>query len=226
MHTFQRQLLSAVFAAIITACLALTATLSAAPAGAAPASAPLGGGTGIVVDGNAACTLTTIGHDAANRLVGITAGHCGDIGDPVTPEFDWDGGPVGTIVAQAPAIDVAVIEFDPARVTPVERVGGVTITGVGPPTAFPDIACKEGRTTGDTCGITWLTDPVRHETWTQICVMQGDSGAPVVVGTTLVGMINAFAEVPCLGPSVGTTMDAVLDALNSYGGPGAGFQPI
>lgn len=212
--------------AVVTAAAAATVTLTAGPATAAPAQTPMGGGTAIVVGGNAACTLTTIGHDGAGRLIGITAGHCGNPGDAVFPEFNWNDTPVGTVVAKYPAIDVEVIEFDPAVVAPVNRVGGVAITGVGSPTEFPDITCKEGRTTGNTCGITWLTDSVNQETWTQICVVEGDSGAPVVAGTTLVGMINAYAEVPCLGPSVGTTMDATLAALNAAGGPGAGFQPI
>ncbi|QDQ99262.1 serine protease [Tomitella fengzijianii] len=202
----------------------------ATPATAAPAQAVLGGGSGILLADAAgdvaACTLTTIGHDGAGRLVGITAGHCGDPGDAVIPEFGWDGTPVGTIVDDYPALDVAVVQFDPARVAPVNQVGGMTITGTGSPVDFPGVACKDGRTTGVTCGVTWLTDTVRHETWTQICVMEGDSGAPVVVGTTLVGMINAFIQVPCLSPTVGTTMDAALGAINAAGGVGAGFRPI
>nr|WP_235681090.1 S1 family peptidase [Tomitella gaofuii] len=222
-----RRAWTAAAAAVVTAASAVSL---AAPATAAPAQAVLGGGSGILlVDGAgdiAACTLTTIGQDGGGRLVGLTAGHCGDPGDAVVPEFGWDGTPVGTIVDEYPALDVAVVQFDPALVVPVNEVGGITITRTGSPVNFPGVACKDGRTTGVTCGVTWLTDTVRHETWTQICVMEGDSGAPVVVGTTLVGMVNAFIQVPCLSPTVGTTMVAALDAINAAGGVGAGFRPI
>ncbi len=201
--------------------------LATAPAAvAAPSQAVLGGGSGIIVGGTAACTLTTIGHDAAGRLVGLTAGHCGAPGAAIVPEFAWDDTPVGTLVAVYPGIDVGVIEFDPALVTPVNSVGGITITDTGHPLPFPGIACKDGRTTGVTCGVTWLTDTTRHETWTQICVMEGDSGAPVVAGTTLVGMVNAYLQVPCLSPTVGTDIDAALATIDAHGGVGAGFRPI
>lgn len=221
-----RTIAAAAAATAVTAAAGASAVATAAPAAAAPAQAAMGGGTGIIVGGDAACTLTTIGHDAAGRLVGLTAGHCGDPGDSIVPEFGWNGTPVGTLVADYPDIDVAVLEFDPAVVAPVNHVGAMTITGTGSPAAFPTVACKEGRTTGVTCGVTWLTDQVRDETWTQICVMEGDSGAPVVVGTTLVGMINAYLEVPCLSPTVGTDIVAAMNTINAAGGVGAGFQPV
>ncbi len=81
--------------------------------------------------------------------------------------------------------------------------------------------------TGQTCGLAYGEVPQSDTwTWTQICVLPGDSGGPVVVGTTLVGMVNAYVTVPCLGPQIGTKMTAILDDVDAYGGPGAGFQPI
>ena len=44
------------------------------------APTPMGGGSGIIIDNQLVCTLTTIGHDNGGRLVGITAGHCGGPG--------------------------------------------------------------------------------------------------------------------------------------------------
>ncbi|UYP18685.1 S1 family peptidase [Rhodococcus sp. Z13] len=191
---------------------------------------PLGGGSGITLgDGTRDmydCTLTTIGYDSAGRLVGITAGHCGDPGWTVKSENDIDAGVLGRFVRVNPALDYAVVEFDPGKVVPVNRIGGVTITGLGAPPGFLDIACKEGRTTGNTCGIVWGDVFQSRETWTQMCVVQGDSGAPVVVGTTLVAMVNAYLAAPCIGPEVGTNMDAIITDINRTGGVGAGFRPV
>ncbi|MDG3011083.1 trypsin-like peptidase domain-containing protein [Rhodococcus sp. D2-41] len=213
----------------VVAAAAVAATVGVMPANAAPAKAVLGGGSGIIINGDVACTLTTIGHDAQNNLVGITAGHCGDPGAKVVPEFDAAAGVVGTFVKSDPNLDYAVIQFDPNKVLPVDRIGGLTISRIGAPANFPNIACKEGRTTGNTCGITWMTDLPDNATWTQICVMEGDSGSPVVVGNTLVGMVNAYLELPCVGPEVGTTMQSIMADVNKNpapGGVGRGFVPV
>ncbi|MGY2063763.1 serine protease, partial [Nocardia gipuzkoensis] len=63
-------------------------------------------------------------------------------------------------------------------------------------------------------------------TWSQMCVVEGDSGAPVVVGTTLVGMVNAYLAVACFGPEVGTNMDIITADMNARGDVGAGYRPI
>ncbi|MFD4295313.1 S1 family peptidase [Rhodococcus sp. NPDC058505] len=193
---------------------------------AAASPAPLGGGSGIIVGDEALCTLTAIGRDSADRLVGITAGHCGEPGYSIVPEHRQDAGTVGRIVGKNRSLDYAVIEFDPAKVAPVNRVGNVTITTVGAPAAFPDVVCKQGLRTGNTCGVVWGDLLASNETWTQMCVIEGDSGSPVVRGTTLVGMVNAYVGVACLGPELGTDIDAVLADLNAHGGVGAGFRPI
>ena len=119
-----------------------------------------------------------------------------------------------------------MIQFDPAKVVPVNRVGGVTITHIGAPAAFPQVACKEGRTTGNTCGIVYGDVMQTGETWTQACVIEGDSGAPMVVGTTLVAMVNAYLAAPCIGPEIGTNLNSIIADMNASGGPGAGFRPI
>ena len=73
----------------LTALLAILAATvlagwGAGAAVAAPAKIYLGGGSGILVlkGGNsaAACTLTTIGRSKTGKLIGITAGHCGNRG--------------------------------------------------------------------------------------------------------------------------------------------------
>ncbi|MFF0492683.1 S1 family peptidase [Nocardia sp. NPDC003482] len=209
--------LSAVFAASVTAGVG-TAHAAELPV--------LGGGSGIVIANTTGCTLTTIGHDAADRLVGLTAGHCGEPGQSVVSETEPNAGIVGRVAATDHELDYAVIEFDPDRVAPSDRVGSVSITAVGAPASFPATVCKKGRTTGTNCGVVWGDVLARGtETWTQICVLPGDSGAPVVAGTTLVGMVNAYLGVGCLGPEVGTNISAIQAHLDASGGVGAGFRP-
>ncbi|NNH73892.1 serine protease [Nocardia uniformis] len=210
--------------------VAMSAALLGAGAGAAqadPAPPVLGGGSGIVIDNEFECTLTTIGHDNAGRLVGLTAGHCGDPGAQVYAEVARNYGVIGKFVYSNHELDYAVIEFQPGRVIPVNRIGNVAITNLGAPPQFPMIVCKEGRTTGNTCGLTWGdVFGTNYETWTQMCVVEGDSGAPVVVGSTLVGMVNAYLALACFGPEVGTNMTAIMDDINARGGTGAGYRPI
>ena len=213
------------FAAVVAATAGILGFVAAGSATAAPA-AVLGGGSGIVVNDELVCSLTTIGHDNAGRLVGLTAGHCGEAGSYVVPEASQDSGIVGEFVISNPSLDYAVIQFDPAKVVPVNRVGGVTITHIGAPAAFPQVACKEGRTTGNTCGIVYGDLMQTGETWTQACVIEGDSGAPMVVGTTLVAMVNAYLAAPCIGPEIGTNLNSIVADMNASGGPGAGFRPI
>ncbi|MFJ4654214.1 serine protease [Nocardia sp. NPDC088792] len=214
-------------AAAIGALCALVLGSGAGIGNAQPGPPVIGGGSGIVIDDRSLCTVTSVGHDAQGRLVGMTAGHCGGAGASISAEADRGAGRIGRIAVSNADLDYAIIEFDPAAIVPVSRVGGVTISGIGAPPAFPAVACKEGRTTGNTCGVTWGdVFGVTTETWTQMCVVEGDSGAPVVVGSTLVGMVNAYLGVPCAGPEVGTNMSAIMGDLNARGGIGSGFRPI
>ncbi|MFD7842019.1 serine protease [Nocardia sp. NPDC059764] len=207
--------------------VAIGTVLTGAGAAHADGGAVIGGGSGIIIDDQYECTVTTIGYDGAGRLVGLTAGHCGDAGSKVWAEKDRAAGQIGQFAYSNHDLDYAVIQFDPNRVIPVNRIGGVTITGMGGPATFPAIVCKEGRTTGNTCGVAWgdVFD-TNVETWSQMCVVEGDSGAPVVVGTTLVGMVNAYLAVACFGPEVGTNMSAIMDDVNGRGGVGAGYRPV
>ncbi|APE37845.1 peptidase S1 family protein [Nocardia mangyaensis] len=210
--------------------VALGAVLLGTGAGASqaqPGPPVLGGGSGIVIDDMFECTLTTVGNDSGGRLVGLTAGHCGDAGSRVAAEVNRGYGEIGRFVYSNAELDYAVIEFTPGRIIPVNRIGNVTITGLGGPAQFPTIVCKEGRTTGNTCGVSWGdVFQTQMETWSQMCVVEGDSGAPVVVGSTLVGMVNAYLAVACFGPEVGTNMTSIMDDINARGGPGAGYRPV
>jgi hypothetical protein len=196
---------------------------------------PIGGGTGIVINGDTFCTLTTIGTDNTGALVGFTSAHCGGPGAEVAAE-GVGRGPVGTMVAGNDGLDYAVIKFDPTLVTPVANVAGFEIDGVGPDPAVGDVACKQGRTTGNSCGVTWGPGQDPGTIVMQVCGQPGDSGGPVTVNNLLVGMIHgALSEnlpacvvkyIPLHTPAVVVSMNAVLADVAAKNRPGAGFVPV
>lgn len=224
--------------------LLIGAPLIAAVAMLTPAPAPahadqpvvLGGGSGIVVNGDAFCTLTAIGHDSAGRLIGFTSAHCGGPGAVVSAEGADSAGVVGKMVAGNDLLDYAVIEFDPAKVTPTSNVNGFQIDGLGPDPAFGQIACKLGRTTGYSCGVTWGPGQDPGTIVNQVCGQPGDSGAPVTVDNKLVGMIHgAYSEelptcvvkfVPLHTPAVTMSFNTQLADITAKNRPGTGFVPI
>ena len=180
--------------ALLPAVLAPVALLLS-PVAHAEGPVPLGGGSGIVIDGHAYCTLTTIGTDGSGKLIGFTSAHCGGPGAVVAAEGVPGAGTLGVMVAGNDGLDYAVIEFDPQRVQPVDTVRGFRIDGLGPDPSFGDIACKLGRTTGYSCGVTWGPGEDPGTILNQVCGQPGDSGAPVTVNNRLVGMIHgAFSE--------------------------------
>ncbi len=211
-----------VFAAVIAAILGLVA-VGIGNAEAAP-KVNVGGGSGILTlrGGNSAsaCTVTAVGRPTSGahkgRLIALTAGHCGRPGQVVLSERSPNRGPIGRFAAVNDNIDIGVIHLDAAKVRPVRTVRGVTIRSIDTrPVNFPTIVCKDGRTTGHTCGVTWFSDGVSH--FSQMCVVEGDSGSPVVVGNRLVGMVNAYYFVSCIGPETGTNMGVIMKQLNRWG---------
>jgi hypothetical protein len=234
LETTYRRLLC-VAAVLVTTTSAGLAGLYGAPAG-ADDRLPLGGGAGIVVNGDTLCTLTTIGTDGKGELIGFTSAHCGGPGAQVAAEAAKDRGILGTMVSGNDSLDYAVIQFDPAKVTPVANFGGFVINGIGPEPAFGQVACKQGRTTGNSCGVTWGPGQDPGTIVMQVCGQPGDSGGPVTVNNLLVGMIHgAFSEnlpaciikyIPLHTPAVVQSINAVLADLNAKNRPGAGFVPV
>ncbi|QYL25803.1 S1 family peptidase [Mycolicibacterium diernhoferi] len=212
------------------------AALLTAPAAQADGPVELGGGSGIVIDGHAFCTLTAIGHDAQGKLVGFTSAHCGGPGAVVAAEGLQSAGTLGVMVAGNDSLDYAVIEFDPQRVRPVNTVKGFRIDGLAPDPSFGQVACKLGRTTGYSCGVTWGPGQDPGTILNQVCGQPGDSGAPVTVDNRLVGMIHgAFTEelptcvvkyVPLHTPAVTMSINSVLADITAKNRPGTGFVPV
>jgi hypothetical protein len=221
---------------VSAAIVALGLALLPVPTASAADPIPLGGGSGLVVNGETLCTLTTIGNDNRGNLIGFTSAHCGGPGAQVAAEGLENAGVVGTMVAGNDALDYAVIQFDPAKVRPVNSVNGFQIDGLGPDPVTGDIACKLGRTTGYSCGVTWGPGKDPGTFINQVCGQPGDSGAPVTVNNRLVGMIHgAFSEglptcvikyIPLHTPAVNMSFNAQLADITAKNRPGTGFVPV
>lgn len=217
------------------ALLGLVALVPMAPQAVAADKVPMGGGAGIVVNGDTFCTLTTIGNDKTGALIGFTSAHCGGPGAEVAAEGAEDRGVLGTMVAGNDGLDYAVIRFDPDKVAPVSNWKGFVIDGIGPDPAFGQVACKLGRTTGYSCGVTWGPGETPGTIVNQVCGRPGDSGGPVTVNNKLVGMIHgAFTDglptciikyIPLHTPAITMSMNSVLADVTTKGRPGAGFVP-
>ncbi|MGE2724264.1 S1 family peptidase [Mycolicibacterium pulveris] len=220
----------------LTALAALLALVAVTPVADAEGPVVLGGGSGLIVNGETMCTLTAIGHDNRGNLVGFTSAHCGGPGAQVAAESTPNAGVVGVMVAGNDALDYAVIQFDPAKVRPVNNIDGFQIDGLGPDPVVGDIACKLGRTTGYSCGVTWGPGTEPGTFVNQVCGGPGDSGAPVTVNNRLVGMIHgAFSEnlptciikyIPLHTPAVTMSFNTQLADITAKSRPGTGFVPI
>lgn len=219
-----------------TIAVAITTLIATSVIAQAQALIPLGGGSGLVVNGETLCTLTAIGNDYRGKLVGFTSAHCGGPGAVVGAEGADGAGVLGTMVAGNDALDYAVIEFDPQKVRPLNTVSGFQIDGLGPDPAAGDIACKLGRTTGYSCGVTWGPGEEPGTIVNQVCGQPGDSGAPVTVNHRLVGMIHgAFSKalptcvikyIPLHTPAVTMSFNTQLADITAKNRAGTGFVPV
>ncbi|MFD4701168.1 chymotrypsin family serine protease [Streptomyces niveus] len=136
----------------------------------------------------------------------LVTGAIGEVTYVSTPNNLFSGGPKG--------LDYAVIKLDESRVKATDTVGDVIITSIGAPPAVGTRMCKQGHRTGITCGMRTGTNGIwfTHLIWTDF----GDSGSPVVAGTTLVG--NAW------GGLHSSPIRNIIDEMTTHGGVGTGFH--
>lgn len=195
-----------------------------------------GPSTPIYVGQDTMCTLTVAGVDGAGRQVGVTASHCGEVGDQVSSADSWQLGPSGTVVSTNEYLDYAVIEFG-SNAAVTRSYNGVTVNSLDSGGVNRgDVLCKQGVATGHDCATTWLAGEEAHVT--QLCAMAGDSGAPVLAGDRLVGHISRSAlpvpnghllscRTPLQGvlhaPTASVAVNPVLGDIDARGGVGAGL---
>lgn len=194
-----------------------------------------GPGTPIYLGHNSMCTLAVAGTDAQGRKIGITAGHCGKVGDTVRSADSYWVGDSGTVVSTGTTSDYSLIELG-SNATISNSYNGVTVDAVGGQVSSGEHLCKNGVATGYTCGLVWTAD--QRTTMSQVCATQGDSGAPLLAGTRLVGIMSGgiipnydlACKTPLQGPffmpSLSTNMDQVLIEMDSKDGPGTGFSTL
>jgi hypothetical protein len=217
------------------------ATALVAPA-AAQAAVPVAGGTPVLVGGVAGCTLTAAGYDSAGTPVAFTAAHCSDrINAPVLLRDDQRAGVIGTVATRNELLDYSVIRLNPGVAVPVRQPG---VTGRGAAPGFGAVVCKDGATTGHTCGITWQREG--DEFWAHACAGHGDSGGPVTHDGRLVGLLSGGQMAPAAGPigsvsallppcihpaqspffvpAVAYSFDAIVADATARNWPGRGFQ--
>ena len=185
--------------------------------GSATGDAALGGDAFGATSGNTGlrCSFGFNGTDGSGRTVNISAGHC----DPnraaagtsnssqVFPMVNNQTGPrVGYFAKSSfDGRDYSIINIDDnakyrfennsVRV-PFNR--SVNITGTADPVVGAPV-CKAGSTTGFSCGVVTgvnrvakvLDHTLDNGFTTNICVLQGDSGGPIVSGTLAVGITSA-----------------------------------
>lgn len=195
---------------------------------AAEGRALFGPGTPLFIGNDKMCTLAIAGFDRHGNKVGLTAGHCGGVGTPIMSADAPGAGVAGHIVQVVPEKDFALIQFGP-NVQLTRSYNGVTINAVGGQAAPLQNLCKKGVATGFTCGPAW--DAYNS----QVCAMQGDSGAPMMLGDRLVGVLSGGNPIVPAGacttpwqgplhmPTITTPIDVVLGHLDAQGGTGAGF---
>ncbi|CCQ13623.1 putative uncharacterized protein [Rhodococcus sp. AW25M09] len=213
---------SGLFAAAVLAVSAM------APGTAAAAPLPVvGPGSGFVTTGGlddlTVCSIAAVGYDNAGRLVALTAGHCIlRPGLPVTL-VGSPTAPVGTTAVEHWGPDYGVIVLDPAAVTPVSSLGGVTVTDVGTGSVGQQV-CKTGLGSGLTCGS--IVDARGSDLMSDAITVWGDSGGPLVIGTTLVGIASHASGEPLISPTAYASAPESLRLLSASGAPGAGFRPV
>ncbi|QWF83959.1 S1 family peptidase [Amycolatopsis sp. CA-230715] len=173
---------------------------------------------------NAHCFYDTDGKQTLGDKVYYDKTPAGTAAAPLkTSETDLETGVIGTVeyVSKSnpvgspsdPGLDYSVIKFDKTKVVPTQTVGETTITGIGSPPVPGTRMCKQGQTSGLTCGFELSTSgPYFGHT---ILEFPGDSGSPVVLNGKLIG--NQWAA------GLSTSMVAIKADLDSRGGIGAGF---
>ncbi|MDV7991209.1 hypothetical protein [Rhodococcus sp. IEGM 1374] len=213
---------SGLFAAAVLAVSAM------APGTAAAAPLPVvGPGSGFVTTGGiddlTACSIAAVGYDDAGRLVALTAGHCIlRTGLPVTL-VGSPAAPVGTTAVGHWGPDYGVIVLDPTKVIPVASLGGVTVTDIGIGSVGQPV-CKSGVGSGLTCGT--IVENRGGDLMSDAVTVWADSGAPLVAGTTLVGIASHASGAPLLSPTAYASASESMRLLNASGAPGAGFRPV
>ncbi|RMI28695.1 S1 family peptidase [Nocardia stercoris] len=165
------------------------------------------------------CSLGFNGTDANGNVVNITAGHCNPNvstagTDAAATVYDLVGDSTGVQVGTISQSSLANEDYSIVAINgdnagrfsnSLVRVPGqapVTLTGTALPVVGAPV-CKSGSRSGFNCGTVNAVDQVvqvgsrqmTHSFSANICAVQGDSGGPIITGTSALG-ISSASSVP------------------------------
>lgn len=173
------------------------------------------------------CTMGVVGRDSSGNPVGVSAGHC--VRSSTTVQNLPDGAPVYRYIrgSTAPrqqigvlahsdrglpentAVDYSVIRFNSDAIL-TSNGPGARIDGKQALQLFFPPVCKDGFTTGVTCGAAFSQSATRFQAF--VYAGGGDSGGPAFQNNTkIVGMVR--------GPAEFIRFDAVFNAINAQPNP-------
>jgi hypothetical protein len=206
----------------VAAAVVVATAMVVSPATAHAATPPVHAGTEIRVANNI-CSLGYVLPGADGKAEGLTAGHCGKVGDVVT---DRGGNHLGYIADSSGGLagDIARIRFDGLpqgslttwvpfddRMLPV--LGSMTLAEV---MESRPVLCKVGRTTGQSCGAvarTYANNALQFVASSD----KGDSGAPVyALGDGGVFAVGVLFGSSVDGQGVGTGEYTGITALSDF----------
>jgi hypothetical protein len=166
------------------------------------------------------CTMGVVGTDASGNKVGITAAHCVsqyEDGDTVYLYATTAAAriPIGTIAHRDTAIDYVVIKFGD-NVTLSSNGPGARVDGIGPANVQGRIACKDGQTSGVSCGFIYGQDANVY--FSTGYALPGDSGGPLFVNNTKwVGLVHAVYAKGFEYTKSSTILNDIAAGSNSVG---------
>lgn len=173
--------LSSSAAGLITAGVTLGLLFGSGSAGATPPAVSPGDG---VAFGDAVCTIGLLGYARDRTPVAVTANHCVPAGKTTTATL---GRTVGRVVAQQAGDD-----FDYALIA-LPATTQITPAAIAAPPAVGDTVCKQGTTTGRTCGP--VTAVSSHQLTADVRAAGGDSGGPLFnTSGQIVALTNRAAD--------------------------------
>lgn len=173
-------------------------------------------------------TMGAVGYDAQGNLVGITAGHLDDgaPGGPVYLENNKAAGAIGYFANTNHTLDYTVVVLDKEKVIPRSNGPAARIDGLANPSEpfLFQVACKDGQTTGVTCGAVIRKDATGYNSYA--VAYSGDSGGPGWVRDTKLAGITLSILNP--NPPGTTRWLSIFTILNNIpaGTPGKGFVPV
>ncbi|MEW2581190.1 S1 family peptidase [Streptomyces syringium] len=162
----------------------------------------------------------------------LFSGHCGNVPDKrwylpgrISDPQPLARVPAGTAGVSFPENDYAIAEYDNDTDHPSEISDGTEITAARDAvlneavTVYGAFSSRgEGTVTAVNATVNYPEGQVTGLIKTNVCVQEGDSGAPLYSGSDAIGMLSgAESPVDCDDGTTNSYFQPVVEALNAYG---------